>query len=160
YNPYIESVGDENPLKVMVEQAREYAALFDYLSEETAEKSYAEGKWSVKELLGHIVDTERIMSYRALSIARGETQSLPGYDHDDYVLNGKFNNRSIKSLVEEFIKLREANIILFDSFDTETLQKTGTASNNKVSVRALIYIIAGHAAHHINVFKQKYQPVI
>lgn len=160
YEGYIESIGEKNPLSVMVDQKNEVKFLFPGLTEGKAVQSYAEGKWSVKELLGHIVDTERIMSYRVLSIARGEVQSLPGYEHNDYVACGKFNERTLKSLVDEFRKLRESNLILFGSFNNATLRKTGTANEKKISVRALIYIIAGHVEHHIKVFKEKYEPVL
>jgi uncharacterized damage-inducible protein DinB len=160
YAGYIESIGEKNPLSVILEQLREVQKLFYSLADTKAVKSYAEGKWSVKELLGHVVDAERIFSFRALSIARGEEQSLPGYEHDDYVAGGKFNQRSIKSLVDEFLKLRESNFILFNTFDDETLKRKGTANNRKVSVRALIYIMAGHVEHHLKVFKEKYLPVL
>lgn len=156
YATYINLIGDKNPLNIMVEQLTSVQSMTQIINDEIGQKSYAPGKWSVKELFGHIIDTERIMSYRALAIARGETQPLPGFDHDDYVVKGKFNNRGVKSLIDEFIKLRESNIILFNSFDEESFTVIGTASNNKVSVRALIYIITGHAAHHLSVLKEKY----
>ncbi len=160
YGTYINSVGDKNPFEVMGEQLIQFQNLAQIINDEIGAKSYAPGKWSVKELLGHIIDTERTMSYRALAIARGEIQPLPGFDHDGYVKKAKFNNRGVKSLADEFIKLRESNIILFSSFDEETFTNVGTASNNNVSVRALIYIITGHAAHHLNVLKKMYLSLI
>lgn len=160
YEKYIDAVLDKNPLALMLEQLTEVEKIFAGISDSKAEKTYAEGKWSVKELFGHINDTERIMSSRALSIARGEKKPLPGYDQDEYVLEGNFNGRTIKSLVDEFIKLRESNIILFGTFDEKSFEKKGNADGKNVSVRALMFIIAGHVKHHLSILKERYLPVL
>ena len=110
----------------------------------------------MKEVLGHVIDTEKIMAYRALSFARGEKQSLPGFEQDDYVAESNFNKRSLVDLINEFITIRESNIILFKSFNEEILIRRGTASESEVTVLALIYIIAGHEKHHMKFLKEKY----
>ncbi len=123
---------------------------------EKEEYRYAEGKWTVKEVLGHICDTERILGYRALCIARGEQKELPGFDENHYVSNGYFNKRSLYDLAHEFSIVRESNIALFKSFDENILDKKGTANKNIMSVRSILFMIAGHEKHHINVIKERY----
>ncbi|GAB6283401.1 MAG: hypothetical protein STSR0008_21670 [Ignavibacterium sp.] len=124
---------------------------------------YAEDKWTMKEVLGHLVDSERIFGYRALCIARNEKQNLPCFDENEYVKQAKFNSRNIasighygKSLLEEFQNLRNANILLFNTFDENILKKKGIACDKEISVNALIYIIAGHTEHHLEILKSKY----
>ena len=110
----------------------------------------------MKEVLGHVIDTEKIMAYRALAIARGEKQSLPGFEQDEYVAESNFNNRSLDDLINEFLTARESNLILFKSFDEEILNRRGIASESEITVLALIYIIAGHEKHHMKVLREKY----
>ncbi|NGP89747.1 DinB family protein [Fodinibius halophilus] len=156
YKGYIELVTEPNVLQALINQGQKTYAFMQQLAPEEADYRYEEGKWSVKEVIGHLIDTERIMAYRALSISRGEEQSLPGYDQDDYVENADFDNRSIQSLSTEYDALRNANISLFNSFDKEQTLRKGTANGVTVSVRALVYIIAGHEQHHHNILKDRY----
>jgi hypothetical protein len=110
----------------------------------------------MKEVLGHVIDTERIMAYRALAFARNEEQSLPGFEQDDYVAESNFNKRSLIDMISEFRTVRESNIILFKSFDDEILKRRGTASESEITVLALIFIIAGHEKHHMKILREKY----
>jgi uncharacterized damage-inducible protein DinB len=156
YSGYMKNIYDDNIIKVLEEGRDKMQALIKSLSEEKGNYSYTEGKWSVKEVLGHLADVERVMAYRAMSIARGETKSLPGFEQDEYVKNAGFNKRSLHSLAEELLQLRNADIILFKSFNDETLMRKGTANNYVTSVRAFLFIIAGHELHHINILKERY----
>jgi uncharacterized damage-inducible protein DinB len=117
---------------------------------------YAPGKWSLKEVLGHINDTERIMSYRALRISRGDTTPLAGFEQDDYVRNGPFARCTLADLIEEYIAVRRATVSLFRNLDEVAWTRRGKASENEVTVRALAYIIAGHELHHRRIVEEKY----
>ena len=117
---------------------------------------YAEGKWSIADILLHINDTERIMSYRALRISRGDLTSIPGFEQDDYVASALADKRNFRNLIEEFKTIRQASLSLFKSFSEEQLLKIGVASNSDISVRALKAIIIGHQIHHNNIIKKLY----
>ena len=156
YDRYISLIGDDDIIEVLEEQRKTSEKLLETFTEKQGNYSYADGKWTVKEVLGHVIDTEKIMAYRALAFARGEKQSLPGFEQDDYVAESNFNNRSLDDLINEFLTARESNIILFNSFDEEILNRRGTASDSEVTVLALIYIIAGHEKHHMKFLREKY----
>lgn len=156
YETYISALPDFHIKQILEEQIDTIQNMFSNMDEEKGNFAYSEGKWTIKEVLGHIVDTERIFSYRALSFARGETQKIPGYDQNEYVAKGNFNKRSINSLIYEFTYLRKSNIILLLSFDEETLNNKGNANGKQITVNALLYILAGHVNHHIKVLKEKY----
>jgi uncharacterized damage-inducible protein DinB len=156
YQDYVDLVNTNNVLQKLIQQGQTTYTLIQRLTAEEANYRYADNKWSVKELIGHLVDTERIMAYRALCISRGETASLPGYDQDAYVEEAHFNNRDLQSLSTEYDALRNANISLFNSFTKEQILRKGTANEQTVSVRALVYIIAGHEQHHLNLLEEKY----
>jgi uncharacterized damage-inducible protein DinB len=130
--------------------------LFSSLSDTQLNFRYAPGKWTLKELLAHMIDTERILSYRALCIARGEKQSLPGFDENQYAEQAQYSRRSIKDLLREYRLVREANILMFSSFDEHMLSEMGTANGKSISARALLFIIAGHERHHLSIVKEKY----
>ncbi|MCH7517105.1 MAG: DinB family protein, partial [Bacteroidetes bacterium] len=125
-------------------------------TEKQGNYSYANGKWTVKEVLGHVVDTERIMTYRALAFARGEKQSLPEFEQDDYVAESNFKRRSLDDLINEYNTVRTSNIILFKSFDEKILNRRGMVSKSEITVLALIYIIAGHEKHHMKFLRDRY----
>ena len=156
YKVYIDNIKGDDINGILREQLDSISDFFKTVTEEKGNYSYAEGKWSVKEVLGHVIDTERVFAYRALCFARKEKQSLPGMEQDDYVRGGSFNKRELKDLVNEFTLARKANLALFDSFSEDELNRRGVASDNEVTVRALIFIIAGHAMHHIAVLREKY----
>ena len=117
---------------------------------------YAEGKWTIKDIIQHLVDVERVFSYRALRIARNDTTPLPGFDENFYVANANANNRSIQDLLSELALVRQSTLFLFKSFSPEQLAKIGTASDKQVSVRAIGFILIGHQKHHQEVFRQRY----
>lgn len=129
--------------------------LFSNLTEEKAAYTYAEGKWTIKQVLGHMIDTERVFAFRALCFSR-ENANLPGFDQDVYVDNADFNARSIQSLAAEFRTVRESTLYLFGSFSPQQLDRLGTANNHPVSVKALVYICAGHELHHLQILKERY----
>src|SRR5476651_177662 len=140
YSGYITQVSDE-PILDVLENAKENT--YSFLSGIDANKenyAYGEGKWTIKEVVGHMIDAERTFAYRALAFARGQ-EELPGFDENAYVENADFGSRFFKDLVAEFRQVREANMYLFRSFTPEQLMATGLANNNKISVRAILYIV-------------------
>jgi len=153
---YIGRVPESDPVAVLAAQIDVTAALFRGLSETDALKRYAPGKWSVKEIVGHLADTERIMAYRALRIARGDETPLPGFDENAYVPPAKFDARPLSDLVAELRTTRAATLALFRSFDDDAWRRRGTASGKPVSVRAIGYMIPGHERHHEEILKTRY----
>ncbi|MGQ2985119.1 DinB family protein [Flavobacterium sp.] len=117
---------------------------------------YAEGKWTIKDILQHLIDSERIFAYRALRFSRNDTTALPGFDENSYAANAHGDDRSINELLTEMSALRHANIMMFKSFDKEDMLRKGTASGYTVSVRAFGFLLIGHQNHHINVFRERY----
>ncbi|HEV2495352.1 MAG TPA: DinB family protein [Terriglobia bacterium] len=156
YGQYISMVSGNDVLRALEEQRPATAALFERLSDQQADYRYAPEKWSVKEVLGHIIDTERIMSYRALRIARHDKKPLAGFEQDDYVRAAQFGQRKLAGLVEEFTAVRHATLLLFQNLGPEAWMRLGIANEKEVSVRALAYIIAGHELHHRKILQEKY----
>ena len=156
YHRYISLVQEEDVLIALDQQLSETLILLRSLSEQHGTFRYEPDKWSVKEVLGHLIDAERIMSYRALCIARGERAPLPGFEQDDYVSNGNFDSRGVATLAREFEQVRRATISLFRNLEPEVWERRGRANNVEISVRALAYIIAGHELHHKAVLKDRY----
>jgi uncharacterized damage-inducible protein DinB len=126
------------------------------LPEEKLTYRYAKNKWTIKEILVHIIDDERIYAYRALCFARNDKTELPGFEQDDYALFSNANERSIENILNEYEAVRNATITLFESFDEAALLRKGIANKNGATVRALGYHLAGHELHHINIIKEKY----
>jgi uncharacterized damage-inducible protein DinB len=160
YANYISKVPGTDILGVLESQRLQMLQLFAGRSDRDGSFRYAPGKWSVKEVLGHITDTERIFTYRALRIARGDQTPLPGFEQDDYVRNGAFGERKLADLVEEFGAVRGASIALFRSFKEEAWSRRGVASQKEVTVRALAFITAGHQIHHRLILEERYFPAI
>jgi len=156
YDRYMMMVKGEDIVEVIKDQLQTSGKFFDSITEEQGTIAYADGKWKVKEVIGHVIDTERIMAYRALAIARGEKQSLPGFEQDDYVATAGFTNRKLSDLIEEYRTLRASNIVLFSSFDEKDMMKKGYANQSEISVLSLAFIIAGHELHHIKILKERY----
>ena len=156
YGRYISLVDSDDVVAVLVAQAPETTAMLARCSAQQADFRYAPGKWSVKEVLGHVDDTERIMGYRALRIARGDKTPIEGYEQDDYVRDGNFASRTLADLVEEFEAVRRATVSLFRNFDAEAGARRGVANKNEISARALAYVIAGHELHHRRILQEKY----
>jgi hypothetical protein len=155
YSKYIEQVKGDDILKVL-ENNSDCLNILRSIPDKKADYAYAPGKWTTKQLIEHLCDTERIMSYRALRISRNDTQPLPGFEQDEYVKNGTSDKRNLKDLIDEFEHLRKANLLLFRSFDEKELARRGKASGYDVTVLALLFIIAGHEIHHCRVLKEKY----
>jgi uncharacterized damage-inducible protein DinB len=156
YQGYVSLVPDGDIVSTLTRQLEETQALLRSIPETRADYSYAEGKWSIKEVVGHIIDAERIFAYRALRIARNDQTPLSGFDQNDYVRAGSFNVRDLASLIEEFGLVRLSNVHLFRSFDDQTWLRRGVANDVEVSVRALAFIMAGHERHHLGVLQDKY----
>lgn len=156
YGKYLTLVQSNDILAALEDQRRETLLLLSGRTETDGDLRYAPEKWSVKEVLGHINDTERIMSYRALRISRGDATPIEGFEQDDYVRNGPFAQRPLSDLIEDFIAVRRATVSLFRNLDQAAWTRRGTANKNEVTVRALAYIIAGHEAHHRKILEEKY----
>jgi uncharacterized damage-inducible protein DinB len=157
YEKYISLVPDDHDLLAALErQLQEMMMLVRSISPEHALFRYEPGKWSIKEVLGHVIDSERIFAYRILRIARGDRTPIEGFDQDPYVKNGDFDKRSVATLGIEFEQVRRATISLLRHLSPEAWQRIGNASKVDVSVRALAYIIAGHELHHRSILKEKY----
>lgn len=155
FNTYISKVPDGDVVSLLEQLKNSSYELFTNLSDEKANYAYAEGKWTIKEALGHMIDTERTFAYRLLCFSRNFIE-LPGFDQDIYVNNTHFNARSIQSLAAEFRATRESNIYLVASLSEGQLNRKGVASGNPVSVRALVYMLAGHELHHLEIIKERY----
>ncbi|WP_374165960.1 DinB family protein [Arcticibacter sp. MXS-1] len=155
YAGYVAAVQDD-VLTELASQAKSFPELLNSIAPDREDFAPGEGKWTLKELLGHVIDTERIMTYRALSIARGEKASLLPFDQDEYVKNSNYRNQNFAKLIEEFRVLREANLYLFKSFEEKELSAKGTANNYSISVRGLLFVIAGHVNHHRKIITERY----
>lgn len=156
YEKYVSLVPQGDVTATLSRQLENTLALLRSINEEQANSRYAEGKWSIKELVGHIIDSERIFGYRALRFARNDQTPLPGYEQDDYINNARFGECSLSDLAEEFEHVRKANLCLFRQFDDEMWQRQGEANEQMVSVRALAHIIAGHETHHMQILRTQY----
>lgn len=155
---YLAKVPEGDLLDILEGQWEELGCLLEELDDEAADYRYAEGKWSVKELLGHLLDAERIFAYRLLCIARGEQAPLPGFDENAYVANGGFDARPLESLLEEYDLVRGSTLALLRGLDEAAFDRRGTSNKNPVSVRALAWILAGHEHHHMSVLRERYLP--
>jgi uncharacterized damage-inducible protein DinB len=160
YASYISKVPGSDVLSVLESQRLQMLQLYAGRSERDGSFRYALGKWSVKEVLGHITDTERIFTYRALRFARGDQTPLPGFEQDDFVKNGAFGERTLASLAEEFGLVRSASVALFRSFPEAAWSRRGVASQKEVTVRALAFMCAGHQMHHRIILEERYFPAI
>lgn len=156
YQRYIDLATEDDVVAALDAQSHETATLLGTLSEQQASHRYAPDKWSLKQLIGHVTDGERIFAYRALCIARGETNPLPGFEQEPYVVNGGSDERSISNLAEELAAVRRANVLMLRGLSEEAWQRSGTASDNPVSVRALAFIMLGHERHHLRVLRERY----
>jgi len=156
YDRYISLVPGNDILAAFDEQRRQMLLLLSGRTEADGDLRYEPGKWSVKEVSGHLNDTERIMSYRALRIARGDATPIEGYEQDDYVRNGPFGRMSLADLIEDYIAVRRATVSLFRNLDEAAWTRRGVANKNEITVRALAYVIAGHELHHRGILEEKY----
>jgi len=157
---YVSLITGSNILETLRTQLQQFAALFSGRSERDGDFRYAPGKWTVKQVVGHVSDAERIFAYRALRIARGDQTPLSGFDQDDYVRAGDFNQRTLGDMVDEFADVRMASLALFTSLNEEAWLRSGVANNQPTTVRAIAFIVAGHELHHRRILKTKYFPDI
>ncbi len=155
YQNYIARVSD-NVWSVLREQEESFPDFIRHVPLNKAEFAYAPGKWTLKEVVGHVLDTERIMAYRVLRIGRKDETPLPGFEENNYVREAGFAQRSMDSLAEEFYCLRKSNLFLFRSLGEDQLLYRGTASGYNISVRALLFIVAGHLQHHKEIIEERY----
>ncbi|MGC1614815.1 MAG: DinB family protein [Candidatus Acidiferrum sp.] len=160
YEKYISLIPGNDVANALEAQRLQTMQLFAGRSERDGNFRYAADKWTVKDVLGHIADSERIFAYRALRIARGDQTPIEGFEQDDYVRGGGFNDRALASIAEEFALVRSATLAMFRSFSKEAWLRRGTANKNEVSVRALAYITAGHELHHRQIIEERYLSAI
>lgn len=156
YETYVRQAPEGEILDLLEKQVQETRALLAPLSEERALHRYAPGKWSIKEILGHLIDSERVFAYRALRFCRQDPTPLPGFDQDAFVARAGFDRRSLPDLLEEFAVVRAASLSLFRTWDEADVLRRGTANNGKFTARAMPYIVLGHERHHLSVIRERY----
>lgn len=156
YHTYLKLVEDTDYCNLIQDQVNAVKKLFAEKPADWENQPYAEGKWSPKEVLGHVIDTERIMTFRALCFARGEKSSLPGFDQDPYVLNARFGAVDIELLLEDFAAQRRALVTLIQTLQQDVLDNQGTANGSTITPRALFWIIPGHFIHHLSILQERY----
>ncbi|MEQ1924240.1 MAG: DinB family protein [Pyrinomonadaceae bacterium] len=156
YNTYISLIDGDGVVPILDSQSGEIRSMLSNVAEEKGTFAYADGKWTIKELLSHLIDGERIFAYRILRISRGDKTPIEGFEQDDYIDTSNANNRSFADLLDEFDYERQANLRLLQNLSDEASVRMGTASNNLISVRALVYIMAGHVKHHVNILQERY----
>ncbi len=156
YSGYVSLVPESDIVNVLSDQPEQLSAFCADIPEDKGTFTYAEGKWTIKELLGHLIDAERVFAYRAHRFSHGDTTPLSSFDQDIYVTNGRSNDRTFADLLEEFEHQRRSNVALVKSLRDEDWDLTGIASDNPVSVRALAFIMAGHVRHHLGILNERY----
>ncbi|RTZ03398.1 DinB family protein [Flavobacterium sp. RSP49] len=156
YSPYLNALGDVTLMEELEISLHDFIRFVQNIPMDKFDYRYEQGKWNIKEIIQHVIDTERIFAYRALRISRNDQTALPGFDENDYVNNTEAANRSIQDLLTEFSAVRHSNLFLFKSLSEEQLKRIGTASNATVSVRAIGFIMIGHQKHHQKVFQERY----
>ena len=156
YGTYINKVPAGNLVDLLRAQVAEITSTLGSISEAKGNHAYAPGKWTIKEVVGHLADAERVFTYRAMVFARHDPSGLPGFDENAWVPPAKFNHRSLASLVAELLAVRHASIALLEGLPPDAPTRRGTANNNEISVRALGHILYGHVAHHLAVIKERY----
>jgi hypothetical protein len=156
YNRYINLVDDDDILSVLEDLKQEMSDLLNGLGEEAAAFRYEPDKWSVKEVVGHVIDVERVFAHRALRFARNDKTPLPEFDQDDYITHANFDIRTLIDIADEYRAVRESTLSLFYSFSDEYYSREGVASGVKFTVRAIPFIISGHEIHHLRIIREKY----
>jgi DinB superfamily len=156
YETYVSLVDESDIVSAMRNQTDELRDIFSQMSDDKGLYRYETGKWSIKELLGHLIDGERVFAYRALRFARADKTELAGFDQDPYIENANFDTVKLQDLLEELLSLRNANTLFFNNLSEEAWSRTGVASENEISVRAIAFILVGHIRHHIKILKERY----
>jgi uncharacterized damage-inducible protein DinB len=157
YHKYIQLVPGDDLIRLLKESETKTATFLAAIPEERWAYRYAAGKWSIKELVQHVIDSERIFAYRAVCFSRGESASLPGFDENTYAAASEADRRNKQSLLDELLAVQAATTLLFQSFSETQLDRTGIANNNPVSVLAIGFITVGHTLHHIKILQEKYE---
>jgi len=156
---YVNLVVGDQILPILAAQLEQSTALLKSVDDRRAsEFAYAPGKWTIKQILGHIIDTERIFGYRALCVARNDVTPLPGFEQDDYVAAGSFNERALNGLIDEYRAVRQSTIALFQNLPQQAWLRQGLANKYNVTVRGLAFLAAGHELHHVKILREKYLP--
>ena len=153
---YVSLVPEHDIVSVLAEQLPLLSKVAAAVPVDKETFRYAREKWSIREVLGHMGDAERVFGYRAFSIGRGSQAPLPGFDENEFVATARFDRHNLAALVDELIDLRQTNLALLRSFDDSAWGRSGIANNSAISVRALVYIMAGHIRHHLNVLRDRY----
>lgn len=153
---YIAAVGDNDPIELLKTNQVKSFELFSVMDEAQANHTYFPGKWTIRECLGHMLDTERVFSYRILCLSRGETKELPGFDQDVFAINAGYEKRTMAEIATEFKLIREANLHMVTNLSDAQLERRGIASGFPVSALGIVYLLAGHEQHHLNILKERY----
>ncbi|MCR4029291.1 MULTISPECIES: DinB family protein [Flavobacterium] len=156
FGTYIKEAGDGKLIEELEISLHEFIRFVQNIPMDKFDYRYAEGKWTIKEIIQHVIDTERIFAYRALRFSRNDKTPLPGFEESDYADNTDANSRSIQDLLTEFSAVRHSNLLFYKSLSDEQLKRIGTAAGNQISVRALGFVIIGHQKHHQKVFEERY----
>jgi hypothetical protein len=156
YHAYVASVPDGDVIELLRSGGRELVEVIGRIPEDRGSFRYGPDKWSIRDVIGHLIDAERIFSYRALRVARSDRTPLPGFEENSYVQTAGSDARTVADLTRELGVVRESTVLLFDSLPDEAWGRSGVASENEVSVRALAYIVAGHARHHLRILRERY----
>ncbi len=156
YNNYVSKIDGNDLMSILESQPAELRSVISPLPEEKGTFAYEEGKWTIKEVLSHLIDGERIFAYRILRISRGDETPIEGFEQDGYIENSNANNRPFAELLEEFELERRANLLLIKNLDDAASKRMGIANGYPVSVRALVYISAGHVQHHLGILSERY----
>src|SRR5436190_22679950 len=159
YQSYVDQVNESDVMAVLRSEIDDLDVLLNRVPAEKETYAYAEGKWTIREIVGHLIDGERVFGFRAFCIARGEQQNLPGFDQDDYMATSHYDKIELEDLVSELRLIRLGNIAMFRTLDEEAWSRIGLANSNSVSVRALAFTMAGHVRHHMNVLRERYLQV-
>ena len=153
---YVAMVPDGDVLATLKKQHGETLRMLARIGEKKSQHRYAPGKWSIREVIGHMIDAERVFTYRALTFARADRNQLPGFDENMWASSSNAGSRTLKSLVDELKSVRAATLALFRGFNEEQLARTGVASGQQVSVRGLVYVTTGHERHHAKILRERY----
>ena len=156
YQNYVNQVNENDIMAVMRSELDDLDVLLERVKADRETFAYAEGKWTIRQVIGHLIDGERVFGYRAFCIARGEQQNLPGFEQDDYLRTAPYNHIPLEDLLSEMRLVRQSNLAMFRSLDQSAWDCAGLANNNSITVRALAFIMAGHVRHHMKVLREKY----
>ena len=156
YYNYINKAKDENVVKAIQKSGKAFRKLLKNIPKKKIDYAYEDGKWTIREVVQHVIDAERVFAYRSLSFARKDASPLPSFDENSWAAQSVAYSRNWKDMINEFSALREASILMFDAFSEDQLRSIGVASNKEVNVLAIGYIIAGHVEHHIDIIRERY----